>query len=73
MSIPTIEQLEQQKQSAHYRTSKRLGELNDEAARLQTRLQQIQTEGQQVQDAYRIEDARYDAQIELLKELEAKP
>jgi len=72
MSIPTIEQLEQKKQEAHYRTSKHLGELNDEAARLQARLQQIQTEAQQVQEAYRIEDARYDAQIELLKALEEK-
>ena len=72
MSIPTIEQLEQLRKSAHYQTSKKLGELNDEATRIQARLQQIQTEAQQVQDAYRIEDARYDAQIELLKALEEK-
>ena len=72
MSIPTINELERKKQEAHYRTSKQLGELNDEAARLQTRLQQIQAEVQQAQETYRLEDARYDAQIELLKALEEK-
>lgn len=72
MTIPTIEQLEQQKRNAHYELSVKLGALNDEAQLLQTRLQSIQAEAQQLQQTHVIEEAKRDAQIELLKALEEK-
>lgn len=73
MSIPTIQQLEQQQRDAHYAFSKKMSDLNDEAVELQNRLQEIQAEAQQIQQQHVIDDAKWDAQIELLKALEAKP
>lgn len=72
MAIPTIEQLEQQKRDAHYALSTKLGALNDEAQKIQTRLKGIQDEAQWLQNNHVVEEAKRDAQIELLTAMEAE-
>jgi hypothetical protein len=72
MTIPTIEQLEQQKRDAHYALSNKLGALNDEMQKIQARLKEIQDEAQELQSNHVVEDAKRDAQIELLTALEAE-
>lgn len=70
--VPTIDEIEAKKRNAHYETTKRLSDLDVEAKAIQERLQSIQQEMQRIQMDYTIQDARYDAQIELLKALEKK-